>query len=390
MSKTDSAPTANPGAAQFMGWLMAIDEVERQFIATSPRLRREIWFQAVALVLCPASFGYAVFNVAVSLLGYPAIHALTLAAVAAFILFALDQHYLIQARGDASERIRKAIIKVRAASIAIISLSFVLMVSHTFHEDIERVLAEAKQGRRMELEQSPQYKLKIDEARDAVARAGQAAKRADEIRARIAQLQIEQAHAWEGKKNECEGNTTGNQIRKAGCGPKARGFEATANRLELEIEAAGQELALLGNVGERLEAARQQLAAIDAHVDVDADRSISGSSRKLDALGMMLKTSLSACVAVAFWFFMGLLPDILMYAAQSRMFTHDLFASMRALQNEVMQARIAQLRRALRQQQADRLAPIEVRLAPVARPTSARQSDPAAHEAGYKPEELIR
>lgn len=345
---------------------MAIDKIERKFIVTEPRLRREIGFQLVALILCPISFGFAVFNVAVSLLGYPALSSLMLASGSAFGLFALDQHYLIQARGDSSERIRKAMYKVRLVSITIITLSFVLMATDTFHEDIERVQAEARQSRRTELEQSPRYKLELDEAREGLGRAGQAYRRADELRTEVARLQVEQARAFEEKRNQCEGNTTGNETRRSGCGTIARGYDAAANRLGLEIEVARQELIQLGQVGERLAAARQRLAAIDASIDEETARAVAGPTQKLDALGLMLKTSVSAWFAVAFWFLIGLLPDLLMFVAQSRMFNHDLFARMRALRNEVLEAGIAQLRRDLRQQQADKLSPIEVRLAAVA------------------------
>lgn len=235
MTKTTFAPrtqtTVVPNAGQFMEWLMAISGIEREFIAADPRLRREIWFQVVALILCPLSLGYAVFNVAVSLLGYPAPNALILASVAAFSLFALDQNYLVQARGDSSEGIRKAIYKIRFVSIAIITMSFVLMATDTFSTDIDRVLAEAKHLRRAQLEQSPQYKLEMDSARDAVARAGQATKRVDELYAHVAQLQVNQAAAWEEYTNQCNGNTTGNRTRKRGCGPEAGGAKATATRL---------------------------------------------------------------------------------------------------------------------------------------------------------------
>lgn len=388
MTNTASAPRAQAAnvvhdAGQFMEWLMAIGEVEREFLATDPQIRREIWFQAVALILCPLSFGYAIFNVATSLLGNSAPSALGLAVVAAFSLFAIDKHYLIQSRGDSSEDVRKAIYKVRFISITIITLSFMLMATSTFEKDIERVLDGAKGLRRSQLEQSLQYKLEFDGARDALARSEQAAKRADELRTRIAQIQVEQAHAWEGQKNECEGNTTGNQVRIEGCGKKARGFEAEANRLALEIEAAKQELAQLGNVAERLGNAKQRKEEISAHIEADAARSVSGSQPKLDALWTLVKSSLSACVAVLFWFLIGMIPDTLMWFAQSRMFNHDLFASMRSVRNEVMQARITQLRSELRQKQANKLAPIEVRLAAVAPLASSQMADTAVHRTSH-------
>ncbi len=209
------------------------------------------------------------------------------------------------------------------------------------------------------------------------------AARADELHTGIVQIQVAQARAWENQKNECEGNTTGNQQRSTGCGKKARGFEAEAKRLGLEIEAVRQELAQLADVGERLTDAAQRKEEISARIEVEAARSVSGSQPKLDALWALVSGSLSACVAVSFWFLIGLIPDTLMWFAQSRMFNHDLFAQMRSVQHEVVQARIAQLRSDLRQEQANKLAPIEFRLATVARQASSLTPDSAAHRASH-------
>jgi len=383
MTETTSEPrtqTANVthDAGQFMEWLMAIGEVERELLATDPQIRREIWFQAAALILCPLSFGYAIFNVATTLLDHSAPSALVLAVVAAFSMFTIDNHYLIQSRGVTSEDVRKAIRKVRLLSVTIIALSFTLMAASTFEKDIQRVLDGAKTQRRSQLEQSLQYQLELDGARDGLARSEHAAKRADELRTRLAQIQVEQARAWEGRRNECEGNTTGNLVRSEGCGKKARGFEAEANRLAQEVEAARQELAQLGNVTDRLATAKQRNEVISARIEADAARSVSGSQPKLDALWTLMKSSLSACVAVFFWFLIGMIPDTLMWFAQSRMFNHDLFVSMRSVRNEVVQARISQLRGDLRQSQTNKLTPINVLLAEVAPPASSQVAETVA------------
>jgi hypothetical protein len=249
--------------------LMAISRVERGFIASNPKLRREIRFQAMALLLGPASLAYAVYRVAISLLGYTQFSAAALGALAAVSLFAIDQHYLIQARGNASNDVRWSMYKVRFISIALISLSFALMTTDTFRTDIERVLAESRNALRAELEQSPRYQAEIDTARSALGQARDAAEHAETLRARVAQLQSDRAFALQEMTNEIQGNTTGNKVRMRGYGPKARGYEAEAKRLELEIKAANEELARLGDVPERLTAAKQQLAAIDQRIEQD-------------------------------------------------------------------------------------------------------------------------
>jgi hypothetical protein len=326
-------------------------------------LRREIRFQAVALLLGPTALAYAIYKVAISLLGYTPFSAAALAAVAGFCLFAIDQHYLIQARGNASDDVRRSMYKVRFISILIISLSFALMTTDTFRTDIERVLAESRLARRAELEQSPRYQAEIDAARAAVAQEREAAEHAEALRARIAQMQTERAFSLREMTNEVQGNTTGNKVRKEGFGPKARGYEAEAKRLELEITAANVELGRLGNVAERMAAAKQQLATIDQRIDQETGLAFGGKMQRLEAMVPLLQNSLSACVAVVFWLLIGALPDLLMLAAQRRMFNHELFAAMRAAEHEDLHAQIAHVRRELRARHTDRLMPLDVRLA---------------------------
>jgi len=95
-------------------------------------------------------------------------------------------------------------------------------------------------------------------------------------------------------------------VRKVGCGPKARGAVAAANRLGLEIQAAEQDLARLGDTTQRLKDARHQLERIDTLLDQEVAKSVGGAPQKVDALVLMLKTSWSACLVVAFWFLIGL------------------------------------------------------------------------------------
>jgi hypothetical protein len=364
------------GSSSLMERLMAIDAVERQTLRKDPKLRQEIGFQFIALVFCPPFLGYAIYKVAVSLFGMGMVSAFLLAGSVAFGLFTIDRYYLIQARGNASPTARRAILKVRAVSVAMIASSFILTAADTFHDSIGQVLDAAKATRRAELEQSVRYKLAWDQARDALTAAGEAAKRAEEVHARIARIKIDQAAAWEEHRNQCDGNTSGNVTRRSGCGPKARGAEAAANRLGLEIAAQEQDLARLGDIEERTLAARRQFEQIDARLDQEAARAVGGAPQKLDALILMLENGWSARFTVAFWFVIGLVPDLLLFVAQSKAFNHDLFVQTRQVQNEAVMASLAQIRRDLRQEQANGLAPLEIRLAAVP-PLSATVSAPA-------------
>lgn len=379
MSTTAARPS-------FTDWLMAVGEAERGLIARTPRLRREVRFQALALVMCPASLGYAVYKVAISLLGYTVLGAAPLATLSAISLFALDQHYLVQARGNAAADIRWAMYKVRAVSIAIISLSFALMATDTFRTDIDRVLAEARQSLRAQLEQSPRFQAELQAARESVDSSAEAGGRVQELRAQLARLRSERARALEDMNNEIQGNSTGNLSRQAGFGPKARGFAAAAERLGAEIKAVEEELRQQGNPAAGLAAAKRQLAAIDARIEQETALAMGGSTQRLDALGTLLEHNSSARVAVTFWLLIGALPDLLMLAAQRRMFNHDLFAALRQVEQQDLQAQVAQLRGMVRQRHTDRLTPTEVRLtAATSQAASPGRSGASAHR-GHTPE----
>lgn len=363
MGQDQAEPSRGPHS--LVERLMAVSETERDFIIEHPKLRREIGFQALALILCPVSFGFAVFKVAIYLLGYAPPVATALAGMAALMLFMLDQHYLIQARGNASPEVQRAVLKVRIFSIMLISLSFGLMASYTFHADIDRLLAEAKEAKRAELAQSPKYAQAIASARAALERAEEAQRAAADLRAEVLRLQVLRASALQNMRNELEGNIINGKQIAAGYGPKARGYQAAAERLGREIQAVEQRLVDLGDAPAQVAEARGRLAKLARQIDAEVQLAVNGPSRRLDALGQLLQSSFSACLAVCFWMLIGMLPDLLMFAAQRRSFNHELFRAMRAVEEEDMQANIAHLCRRLRQRQADRLAPLEVRIAAV-------------------------
>jgi len=150
-----------PQAQTLMERVMGIGEVERRVIGTEPRLRGEIMFQYVALLFCPPVLGYAIFKVAVSLLGMSQSAGLGLAAVVAYGLFLLDRHYLVQARGDSSVAARRAIHKIRAISVGMISISFMLTAADTFHKEIEQVMEATRVARRVELEQTERVTIQV-------------------------------------------------------------------------------------------------------------------------------------------------------------------------------------------------------------------------------------
>lgn len=367
MSDTDQAAQSRQDAMTAdgipRGGLLALSPFQRRFTATRPDLREELRFQTFALLMVPLAFGIAIYRVSISLLGYTPLHAVLFAGLAALALFTLDRHYLIQARGNPANEVRRAMLKVRVFSVAVISLAFTLMVTDTFRSDVEGVLAQARQERRAELERSPRYQAEIDAARAAVSQAQQAAERADALSARIAELHLQRSRELKAMTDEIQGNITNGIGHQEGYGPKARGHESAAEQLGRDIETTRAQLGALGDVSARLNAAKVRLAEVDARIDAETELAYGGKTQRLEALVPLLQNSLTAWVTIGFWLLIGLLPDLLMFAAQRQMFNHDAFVAMRAAEREDLMAEVARQRRELRQRHTERLTPIDVRIA---------------------------
>lgn len=370
------------GTKPFLARFMALGDVEWEIAQIDPRLYCELRYQAMALLLCAPCFGIAIFNVAINLLGYPLFAAVLLGAVAAFGLYLIDQHFLIQGRGT-GEDVRRSIIKVRIWSLAIIAISFALMATHSFRDDINRLLSEEGGKQRLQLAQSPQYRGALDSARQAVSSATAVVNRADVLRQQITRKESARSAALMETRNELEGNQTGNHTRVVGPGPKSRGFAAEANRLQDEIKADQLELSQLGDVAERLTKATQILRGIEERIERDVQITTKGASKKLDALFTLLSSNASACLAVLFWIAVGMIPDMLMWFAQGRSANHDLLANIRVLQREVLDARLSRRRAELRRQAGEGLMPMDVRLAATTQPAMAF-SDTSARRAPAK------
>jgi hypothetical protein len=379
MNTSTSVSILDP-ARQALARFMAVEGAEWDVVRSSPYLRTEIVYHAIAVLYCSAFFAWSTFNIALGLLRYPFVGAMLVGAGAAFGLGSIDRQLRIQTRGvpDAS---RWTIRKVRVGSFTIVGLSGLLMATHSFRDDIDAYLFQVGQAERAALERSSEYAVVIESARDEVAKAARAQERADELKREISRIRTEEARAWENYKNECEGNTTDNQTRSQGCGPRARGYEAAAIRLGQERQSVEAELGELAGAEERVVQARAVLAQVDAQIDADVGRSIQGASQRIDALFVLMRDNWAARFTIAFWVLLGMLPDIMMWIALGRSVNDPAYAGLRDLQMVVLQARLAEMRSRLRSQGTERLAPLEVQVTAVAGPapksTTAAPARPA-------------
>ena len=231
---------------------LTLSDIAREIARSNSRPRAKPRFQLCAFMLYLAFFAHAVFEGARYLLVFFPPGVLLLALVAAGTLFPLALNNLIQGRGDESKRMRKTIYKVHVVSMPIISLSFVLMNILTFDKGFARVLDDDRQVQHVAIEQPVQCKAELESVHDALARAQQAARRADELRGKLAELKISQDRARKSYNIELDGNTTANPRRVKRADKRARGFKAEATQLRKEKDVATQDIDQLGNIADRL------------------------------------------------------------------------------------------------------------------------------------------
>lgn len=345
----------------FARLVLAVGDIEWSRIKNDDRLVSELRFQAVAVIFSSVWFALTVGNVAIKLFQYGLLRAVLLAAGAAYALYLIDQHYLIQRRGTPLG-LAGGFNKVRYVTGVILMISASLMSTGVFEGDIERVLSEERDALRAQLAQSPAFKVEFDVASEAVVRLSQAAQRASALEIEIGQRELELTETSEEYRNQMEGNTTGARSRYEGRGRIARGLEAKEKRLAKQIETLQQQLGQVRDSAAQLPDARRSLAQIEARVSDETARRVGGPVKRLNVLLSLVFADFAACVIVVFWIVVGMLPDLLIWRAQGQSSNHVLFADARAFELEFHRAEAARQRRELRDRQAAALSPIEVSL----------------------------
>lgn len=340
---------------------LAVGDVEWEAIKGDRRTVRELWFHALALIVCPTWFGVTVYRVAIDLFEYGILAAVVLSAAAAGGLLLVDQHYLIQRRGT-PEGLKGGVNKVRFATLVVLTISSALMATSAFEKDIQRVLSKERSELRAQLEQSLNFKVELEAARAAVSSTNQAAQRAGALDIEIGQRELELSETLEEYRNQVEGNTTGERSRTEGRGKIARGLEAKEKRLIKQLEALQRQLDQAQGLAAQLPAARARLAHVDAQIDKETAELVGGPLKRLKVLMSLVRADLAACVFVFFWVALGFILDLPIWLAQARSANHETLAAARKLELEVRNAYMAHMRRELRDLQAEARSPIEVRL----------------------------
>lgn len=348
-------PAVSPSKL-FLVRFLALGEHERLAAESDPLVHRELWFQAAALIVCPLWFGLTVANVGHNLFEFDWLKSMGMFIVAAFGLWLIDSYYLTQTRGVGG--VSGGILKVRLLTAFLLLVSSTLMATYSFKDDINRVLGDERAARRAQLEQLPLYRL--DPLREDVSRAEEATARVADLRLAIGQLELDRAQALESMRNECEGNTTDGRARARGCGARARGYEAAADRLAKQLVVLNAQLAQAQAQAKALPQAQAHLAEAEKAIDAATARATGGPMKRIAALVGLIVATPWSFVIMAWWMAFGAILDYPIWAAQGKSFNGPDFTKARKLDKEALELRFTRWQALLREQQATLLPEIEV------------------------------
>lgn len=294
-----------------------------QFDAISDsKVMHHLVFRAVAIVLGTIAFGVAVFAFASGLLNYSLFSAITFATVSASVLFIIERNNIMEtiATGQASG-------KAMATRFGVISMMFgaaVALATYAMKEDIDARIAERTQQTFAQLANDPRYAASLAAAKDSLAQATKNTARQSALLTQLNQLDADHAKAKMHEKNECEGNTTPDGVKRSDtCGSRARAHKAEAERIDQERVALSRELTALGNAGSLATTASANLTALTEKMNAEAARRNNGAGPKLLALYELFWTNSSVAIILVFYLALSLLPEILVWSALAKPGIHQ-------------------------------------------------------------------
>lgn len=300
-----------------------IGVTREQFDAiTDSKVMHHLVFRAVAIVLGTIAFGVAVFAFASGLLNYSLFSGITFATVSALVLFIIERNNIMEtlATGQASG-------KAMATRFGVISMMFgaaVSLATYAMKEDIDARIAERTQQTFAQLENDPRYAASLVAAKAYLAQASKNTTRQSALLTQLNKLDSDHAKAKEQEKNECEGNTTRDGVKRLKtCGPLARAHKAEADRIEQERVAVRREISALGIVGSLATTTNASLTTLTEKMNAEAARLNKGAGAQLSALYDLFWTNSSVAVILGFYLALSLLPEILVWTALAKPGIHQ-------------------------------------------------------------------
>jgi len=282
------------------------------------KVARNLAFRGIAISIGSIAFGFGVFAFSRALLQHNMLQALAFAMVCASILFLIELNNIqdILATGQ----INKKIVLTRVAVVGIMAISSVFAALFPMDDDIRAHQARAIGDSSHALESDSRFKSQLDAARAATSRASKDLEDEKGLLARLSDLNAKYANTIALARNEREGNVGADgEVRIEGCGPKCRGHQAEATRIDAERTAVSHHLSALAGASERLAQAQRNLDSLTTKISNEAAVINGGASSRLSSMFNLMFSSPVAMSIVAFYLLLSLLPEILALTALSKL-----------------------------------------------------------------------
>lgn len=283
------------------------------------KVARNLAFRGIAISIGSIAFGFGVFAFFRALLQLNMLQALAFAMVCASILFLIE---LINIQDIlATGQISKKIVLTRVAVVGTMAISSVFAALFPMADDIRAHQARAIGDSSHALESDSRFKSQLDAARAATSRASKDLEDEKGLLARLSDLNAKYANTIALARNEREGNVGADdgQVRIEGCGPKCRGHQAEATRIDAERTAVSHHLSALAGASERLAQAQRNLDSLTTKISNEAAVINGGASSRLSSMFNLMSSSPVAMSIVAFYLLLSLLPEILALTALSKL-----------------------------------------------------------------------
>lgn len=291
---------------------------EQYMAIAGTKVARNLAFRGIAISIGSIAFGFGVFAFSRALLQYNMLQALAFAMVTAFFLLLIEYSNIqdILSTGQ----INKKIVLTRVAVVGVMAICSVFAALFPMAADIRAHQARAIGDSTHTLENDTRFKSQLDAARATMARATKDLEDEKELLARLSELNAKYANTIAQARNELEGNVgTDGRVRIEGCGPKCRGHQAEAARIDAERTAVSHHLSALAGASERLAQAQRELDSLTSKISNEAAVLNGGASSRLSSMFNLMFTSPVAMSIVAFYLLLSLLPEMMAVSAMGKL-----------------------------------------------------------------------
>lgn len=325
-------------------------------ILAGPKAARNLALRGLAVMAGSSAFIFGVFRFTNDLLGMGWFPAMVFSVFCGVMLLLVELWNLDSVLSTG--RMGAVVKWTRGSVLGVMFGSALFATVGPMTESIERQLAEDRQHTAHQLEGDSRFKGQLDSARAETEQASKDVVREKQLLAKLNELNAAHALAKANADNERDGNVgTDGSKREKGCGPKCRGWEAEANRLDAERTAVSHELSALAGSASRLDSGQAALEKVSGQIENETKVLNGGATARLGALFHLMANDIVPWFIVLFYVFLAVLPELLTFNAlnPAREEQQNILNRLNELESTAMEAAVQRLRVKLRDgQERDR------------------------------------